>query len=159
MALIDETARIVVAGDGPDKGRAVARTAKMGLNGRVVFTGWVAHHHLSDLYRQARAVVVPSRWQEPFGLAGLEALDQARPVAAYDVGGVGEWLEDGRTGLTVPAGNTLALAAAVNVLLRQPGDAAEMGRTGRELVRTRFDRRSLMNRLVDLYRNVVNGDS
>ncbi len=159
MTLIDEKARIVIAGDGPDKDRGVVRATDMKQNGRITFAGWVAHHELSRYYRQARVVVVPSRWQEPFGMVGLEALDQARPVVAYDVGGVGEWLEDGRTGLTVPVGNTLALAAAINVFLRQSDDAAQMGRAGRELVRTHFDRNILMNRLTDLYQNVVNDGS
>jgi len=53
--------------------------------------GWVPHHLMSALYRRAAAVVMPSRWQEPFGIVGLEARSMGAPVAAWDSGGVSEW--------------------------------------------------------------------
>lgn len=53
--------------------------------------GWVPHERLSGLYRAARAVLMPSRWQEPFGIVGLEALTLGTPVVAWDSGGVREW--------------------------------------------------------------------
>ena len=56
--------------------------------------GWVPHARLSAVYRRARALLLPSRWQEPFGIAGLEALSMGVPVVAWDSGGVREWLGD-----------------------------------------------------------------
>jgi glycosyltransferase involved in cell wall biosynthesis len=56
--------------------------------------GWVPHGRLSAVYRRARALLVPSRWQEPFGIAGVEALTMGVPVVAWDSGGVREWLGD-----------------------------------------------------------------
>jgi glycosyltransferase involved in cell wall biosynthesis len=56
--------------------------------------GWVPHARLGAVYRRARALLLPSRWQEPFGIAGLEALTLGVPVAAWDSGGVREWLGD-----------------------------------------------------------------
>ena len=53
--------------------------------------GWVSRPELSRLYRRAAAVLFPSRWQEPFGIVGLEALTMGTPVAAWESGGVSEW--------------------------------------------------------------------
>ena len=54
-------------------------------------TGWVSHETLSSWYACASVVVMPSRWQEPFGIVGLEALSLGTPVAAWESGGVAEW--------------------------------------------------------------------
>jgi glycosyltransferase involved in cell wall biosynthesis len=53
--------------------------------------GWVDHARLSSVLRSARALIMPSRWQEPFGIAGLEALAMGVPVVAWSSGGVPEW--------------------------------------------------------------------
>src|SRR5262249_35838094 len=53
--------------------------------------GWVDRDRLSGLYRRARAVVLAPRWQEPFGIVGLEALAFGVPVVAWDSGGLREW--------------------------------------------------------------------
>jgi glycosyltransferase involved in cell wall biosynthesis len=60
-------------------------------------------------------VAVPSLWGEPFGLAGIEAFARGRPVAAYDSGAIGEWL-DPAAGTLVARGDEAALAMAVERL-------------------------------------------
>jgi glycosyltransferase involved in cell wall biosynthesis len=77
---------LVFAGTGPLR-EALER------DGHAVL-GWVPHERMAAVYRRARALVLPSRWQEPFGLAGLEALTLGVPVAAWDSGGIREWLGD-----------------------------------------------------------------
>lgn len=53
---------------------------------------------LGALYRAATVVAVPSRWPEPCGMVGLQAMHHARPVVDFDVGGIRDWLDDGRNG-------------------------------------------------------------
>ena len=60
-------------------------------NENVEVLGWLDRRRLSAAYRRAAVVVMPSRWQEPFGIVGLEALTLGTPVAAWDSGGVREW--------------------------------------------------------------------
>ncbi|HET6897448.1 MAG TPA: glycosyltransferase family 4 protein, partial [Vicinamibacteria bacterium] len=76
---------LVVAGTGPLREEVVAAGAEV--------LGWVPHPHLPRLLRRARALLMPSRWQEPFGIAGLEALSFGVPVVAWDSGGLREWHE------------------------------------------------------------------
>jgi glycosyltransferase involved in cell wall biosynthesis len=56
--------------------------------------GWQNRAALAELYGRARVIIMPSRWQEPFGIVGLEALSLETPVAAWTSGGVGEWHPD-----------------------------------------------------------------
>ena len=76
---------LVVAGTGPMRGELAARAERLGPGLEVV--GWVERDRLSGLYRRARALLLPSRWQEPFGLVGLEALSFGVPVVAWESGG------------------------------------------------------------------------
>ena len=154
MVMVDKDICLVAAGNGPLLDPARERAVEAGLAGRVEFMGWVSHRELAPLYRRARMVVLPSRWQEPFGITGLEAQAMARPVAAFDVGGVRDWLEDGRTGILAPVGNVEALAGAIDLLWRDEDLATKMGGEGRRLSSARFDREELMTKLTTLYREV-----
>ena len=103
--------------------------------------GWLDHERLSAVYKRARAVVMPSRWQEPFGIAGLEALTMGAPVVAWDSGGVSEWHPG--EGL-VPWGDVAALALA----LREAAGRRAAAPPG-------FERSALMDRLTDVYEKVL----
>ncbi len=105
--------------------------------------GWLDRARLSRTYRRARAVLLPSRWQEPFGIVGIESLSMGVPVVAYDAGGIREWHPGPSDGL-VPWGDVAALAQA---LVR-----AVMQRAG---PRAGFERDPLMRRLVASYQAVL----
>jgi glycosyltransferase involved in cell wall biosynthesis len=74
---------LVAAGAGPLRPELARAGAEV--------TGWVDRPRLAALFARAGALVLPSRWQEPFGIVGLEALSCGVPVAAWDTGGVAEW--------------------------------------------------------------------
>ena len=93
----------VVAGTGPLRREVEAEGVEV--------LGWLDRRRLSSAYRRAAVVVMPSRWQEPFGLVGLEALTLGTPVAAWDGGGVREWHPGGE--LLAPWGDVDELAGAI----------------------------------------------
>jgi glycosyltransferase involved in cell wall biosynthesis len=72
---------------------------------------------------------------EGFGLVYLEAAAHGLPVVAHDVGGVGEAVRDGQTGLLVPPGRPAQLAAAFEKLIHDPALRKKMGAAGREWAR------------------------
>ncbi len=112
--------------------------ADLGLAHNVSFVGWLDNEGLNSLYQWAKIVAVPSRWAEPFGMVGIEAMQRGRPVVAFDVGGIPDWLTDGETGLLVRELDPACLAAAIETLLNDAPRAADMGRNAREHVARRF---------------------
>ena len=135
-----------IVGTGNDEAYLKQLAAPFGAS--VVFHGFSPNP--DDAFCGARAVVLPWRWQEPFGLVGPEALAHGVPLVGFDVGAIREYLIDGETGLLVPPGDTLALANAIDALLTDPAKAAAMGARGRELVSARFTSSALLRGWRDL---------
>ncbi len=127
---------LVVAGAGPLRGeleRMAAECPGYGLE----LVGWVGREALGRLYRRARALLFPPRWQEPFGIVGIEALSFGVPVVAWDSGAVAEWHPG--PGL-VKWGDVAALAAALREAVNR-----------RVQLPPRFDRDEAVGRLLLLY--------
>ena len=115
--------RVTFAGDGPERKRWERLASK--VTGRadgieIEFRGWLRREEMEDLYRECDLLVFPSVWPEPFGLAGPEAGLHGIPVAAFNVGGVPEWLIDGVNGYLAPGDPPTArgLARAIIKCLR-----------------------------------------
>ena len=117
--LMTPGARLMIAGEGPERSRLEARTAELGLGERVTFLGQVADP--SSLYRQARVMAVPSR-TEAFGMAVVEALAHGLPVVATACEGPMEILDNGTFGQVVPKGDTQAMTDALERALEDPHD-------------------------------------
>jgi glycosyltransferase involved in cell wall biosynthesis len=135
------TGRIVltIAGDGPDM--AACRAVAEGMASRlpdtsVVFLGWVSHEQCEAVLDESDVLVLPSLLPEPLGLSGLEALRRGVPVAAFAVGGIPEWLEDGKTGALAPgtpptsAGLASAIVRCLTTAAIQEGARATARRVG-----------------------------
>lgn len=119
--------RAEIAGDGPEATRLRALIAHFGLESRVRLCGWTAPDVVPTWLGSAAMLVVPSRWQEPFGLVALQAMQCGIPVIASRVGGLPEIVAEGVSGLLVEPDDPPALAAAIDRLLR---DADARGRMG-----------------------------
>ena len=129
-----------IVGTGNDEAYLKELAAPLGTS--VVFHGYAPDPDAA--FHGVRSVVLPWRWQEPFGLVGPEALAHGVPLVGFDVGAVREYLADGETGLLVPPGDTDALAAAIDRILSDPAKAVAMGTRGRELVSARFTDAALL---------------
>jgi glycosyltransferase involved in cell wall biosynthesis len=133
MTLLPE-ARLTLTGDGPSRPALEALARELGVASRVTFTGWVPYDRLGEIYGRSRVVAVPSLYPEAFGNTGTEALGYGRPVVAYDVGGIPEWLSDGEVGWLARAGDHVDLAAKLQRFIEDPLEAAVMGAVGRRRV-------------------------
>lgn len=119
--------QLQVVGEGRQRARFEAQSRRLGLHEAVHFVGQVAPAQLARFYQAAAWVIVPSRVPETFGMVGLEAMRQGRPVLAADVGGVRTWLSHGQTGYLFPAGDASALASQLLEALARPQITAQMG--------------------------------
>ena len=101
---------------------------------KVIRAGWKSGEDLLQLYRKSFALIMPSLWPEPFGLVGIEALSQATPVIAFDVGGLGEWLRATGGAELIPRGDWQKMGLAVRRLFEDAGTRKMMGEQGRAYV-------------------------
>lgn len=133
LALLPAEVTLTVVGDGPARAELEARAARA-APGRVRLLGYVDPERLGAVYDEARVVVVPSRWPEPFGMIGIEAMRRGRAVVGAAHGGIPEWLEERVGGRLFAPGDVASLADAVAGALAD----RELGHRARAFVRERF---------------------
>jgi glycosyltransferase involved in cell wall biosynthesis len=143
----------VIVGDGPLKNSLKASLEKMNLTSNFVFLGNVHESVLPALYNCADVFVLPSI-QEGQGIALLEAQATAKPVVAFDVGGVREAVLNNETGFLMKPDSHL-LAEAVMKLLASHSLREKMGSKGREFVSSRFSWDVCAQRMLQVYREAM----
>lgn len=149
--------RLMLVGDGPIAGEL--KRAAEGLR-NVEFAGWLPNAELRHRMRSALAVCVPSVETAEGDAEGLpnvvlEAMAAAAPVVATHHAGIGEAVEDERTGLLVESGDVTALAAALRRLVDDPVRARAMGAEGRRVALDKFDALTQSRRLEAILRDVM----
>lgn len=107
---------VKIVGDGDDRPRLEAESARLGLGEAVEFAGFVPESTKVDILRRCWFATMPSV-KEGWGLTVLEANACGTPVIASNVLGLREAVRDGETGLLYPYGDRAALASAMTRLL------------------------------------------
>lgn len=147
LSLLPDRVRLVVAGDGTLRQEYERMSSDMSLADRVEFLGWVDQEEMERCYRRCALVVIPSICPESFGKAGAEALTHGRPVVAFAVGGIPDWLDNGVTGLLARPANSIDLAAKLRELLEDTARQQAMGRAGIRSVAERYTARRHLSTL------------
>lgn len=121
----------------------------------VTFVGQLPRHQLASFYGGARMSVVPSVWEEAFGLVAAESMAHGVPVIASNIGALPEIVDHGRTGLLFEPGNDELLAAQIAALWDAPEEGKEMGVRGREKVLREYARDVYYSRILGVYRDAT----
>ncbi len=145
---------LCIVGDGPRRAELERLCAALGIEGRTLFTGYVAESLALELMRAADVVVNPS-YTEGLPTSVLEAALLERAIVATDVGGTSEIVADGHSALLTFAGDIDGLGAALGKLLEDPGLRLRLGRAAREDVGRRFDRRASAERFTQIARQLT----
>ncbi len=128
---------LTIAGDGTQLDFLVEQARKHKVLKATAFIGRVDHQGLLRLLHRADAAVLPSHY-EPFGIVALEAAATGTPLVTSDVGGLGEAVIDGHTGVSCPPRDVAALAAAVRTVLDGPAAAQQRAVAARERLTSDF---------------------
>ncbi|MEM8730029.1 MAG: glycosyltransferase family 4 protein [Pseudomonadota bacterium] len=139
---------LTLVGDGDDRAALEALARPMG--DAVRFLGFQSQSGVAQALSRADALVLPS-FAEGLPVVLMEALAAEKPVICTQVGGVSELVEDGASGLIVPAGNAPSLAAAMARVADDPDLRAAMGARGRAMVEREFASRTEAARLATLF--------
>jgi len=118
------------------------------LNGTTPL-GWLDSDPLRTALARSRALLFPSRWQEPFGILGIEALAMGTPVIAMTSGGMGDWTSHGT--IEVQPADVAGMAQAIERLQADPQAAEDLGHAGWTMVKERYAAPRLMEQLWSVY--------
>jgi len=163
IALVgDRELSLEIIGDGPARASLRARAEALGVADRVTFRGKVTSDELQASYARAAVFVLPSVVDargdtEGLGVVLLEAMNYGTPVIASRIGGIPDIVEDGVSGLLVPAGDPAALAGALRRLIEDPALARRLGEAGRQRVRERFNWDAIVQRWKEVYSAATSG--
>jgi N-acetyl-alpha-D-glucosaminyl L-malate synthase BshA len=146
-------ARLLMAGDGPDRGPAEHLARSLKVDQHVVFLG--KQNHVERLIPLAHVLLMPSE-MESFGLAALEAMACGVVPVATRVGGVPELITDGEDGYLEAVGDIQAQAARVVALLSDDALHWRMAKAGRWNAGERFCTDRIIPQYERYYVDVVN---
>jgi len=139
---------LAIAGRGGEEENLRRLASELGIAERVHLLG--LRDDIPTLLAAGDVFVQPSR-SEGLPLAVLEAMAQQIPIVATDVGGVGEVVEDGKTGYLVPSADPAALAVAVSRILDSPDRGAALAAAADARVREEFSAERMLSRYRELY--------
>jgi alpha-maltose-1-phosphate synthase len=153
---LDPSAQLVLCAGQADTAELAAEVAGLAAQLRDTRSGVVWIEKMLDkeevvqILSHATAFVCPSTY-EPLGIVNLEAMACGTAVVASRVGGIPEVVEDGETGLLVPASDPPALARALNALISDPARAKAMGERGRHRAAAEFSWGAIAAQTAQLY--------
>jgi N-acetyl-alpha-D-glucosaminyl L-malate synthase BshA len=149
-------AKLVMMGDGPDRGAAEHLVRKKRLSKDVFFVG--KQDHVQDMLGLGDVFLLPSDI-ESFGLAALEAMACEMPVVASDVGGLPEVVTSGVDGYLIPARDVAAGAKCVLDILMRPDRGRAMGALARKNARSKYCANDVIPQYEAYYERVLNSVS
>ncbi|MDQ2638614.1 MAG: glycosyltransferase family 4 protein, partial [Actinomycetota bacterium] len=114
------------------------------------FVGHLNHADLVDLLHTADAAVLPSHY-EPFGIVALEAAATGTPLVTSNVGGLGEAVINGETGMSYAPRDIAGLATAVRTVLEDPQAAQKMAVAARERLTSDFAWNTVADETAQVY--------
>lgn len=152
-------ARCAIVGSGPMEAEWRALANALGVAERIVFNGDAPDADLPIYYRAADVYVLPaSARAEAFGVAMIEAMAAGLPCVTTEVGSGTSWVvQDGVTGSVVAPNDPAALAGAIGALLADPDRRRQMGPASIARARTEFDERIMIDRILNVYYELVDG--
>lgn len=142
--------RLVIMGAGELEETVVAASEE---NERIEYVGYV--EDIGEWYRKAAILVVPSVWEEPFGLVGIEGFTHGTAVIASDTGGIPEWCIHDQTGLLFQPGVTKDLIWKIKDCINNPIATEKRVANAYQLLRANFMPELHVKRMVSLYERLI----
>ncbi len=150
----DSTVHLLLVGEGPEQRALEQQAVRLGVADAVTFAGYVPQDRMAPFYRAADVFALASEFDNSPNVV-LEAMACGVPVVATDVGGVAEYVVVDRGGSLVPHADAAAMARTLGQWLGD-GDRRRAAATfNRRLVLDRFSWRKSAERLLEVYREVL----
>ena len=143
---------IMIVGEGPLKDRLKARSERLRVQDQLIFTGF-----RSDIREilAAMDIFVLSSLLEGFPMIILEAMAMGKPIVATEISGVTEQIKHRESGILVPAGDSFALAKAINQLSHDRSFSEYLGLNAMHRVRDRFTTEGMITETENVYHSII----
>ena len=148
--LSEPSRKLYIVGEGPEEKKMQDFCVLHGLK-NVYFTGFLDEAGQKEIWEKTAFVIVPSIWEEPFGLVLLEAWSKGRAIISHRIGALTELVEHGKTGILCEADQPETLAAAIQHYFQYPLEAVEAGRAGYDCVLDKFSKNKWMENIRQVY--------
>ena len=141
---------LTIAGEGTQQDWLVEQARKHRVLKATRFVGRLDHDELLAVLHRADAAVLPSHY-EPFGLVALEAAAAGTPLVTSNIGGLGEAVINGETGMSCPPRDVTRLAKAVIAVLDDPAAAQRRAKAARQRLTSDFDWQTVADETAQVY--------
>jgi glycosyltransferase involved in cell wall biosynthesis len=111
------SAKLHLVGEGSYQDELKNLARDLHVEKAVIFHGFINNQQRDKHYSECNVLILPSTWPETFGKVGIEAMSVGRPVIATDVGGIRDWLINGRNGFLVQPGCPEQIANKIIAIL------------------------------------------
>lgn len=145
---VDESIKILVAGDGPFK-------SEVQNSSKVKYEGQLANNELIKKLHDSVALIFPSIWYEGMPMLIVEAFACGKPVIASNLGSMAELIQDGKTGLLFELGNAADLAEKINWAYLHKEEMKQMGINAREEYEQKYTAERNYNLLMKIYNEAI----
>lgn len=150
--------KLKIAGEpSPKEQKYFNQKIKPYFNSDIQYLGLVLHKNIFDFLGNARALLFPIQWEEPFGLVMIEAMATGTPVVAFGRGSVPEIVKDGETGFVIKPGDVDAMAEAVRKIQKMPNsEYSKMRQNCRQHVKDNFSIEKMISGYEKVYQKILN---
>ena len=148
--------RLVIVGEGKDRGLLEELTRQLGLQENVIFMGTQSQDRVSELLRESRLFILPSI-EEGQGVVLVEALASGTPCIGSRIGGIPDVITPD-VGRLVTAGDVHGLSAAIEPYLIDNDLWETASSNARVRAETHYDWHSLAKRMIEIYQMVISGE-
>jgi colanic acid/amylovoran biosynthesis glycosyltransferase len=151
-----------IIGDGPLKTETEKLINSLNMNNNIKLLGWKQQEEIIEIMREADILLAPSVTsingdQEGIPVVIMEAMAMGLPVVSTLHSGIPELVQDGISGFLVPERDVNGLAEKLKYLIEHQEIWPDMGKAGRRYVEENYDIHKLNDRLVRLYRQLLDG--
>ncbi|MDX6767744.1 MAG: glycosyltransferase family 4 protein [Candidatus Methylacidiphilales bacterium] len=152
--LATDKVRLRIVGEGPELTGLVNKVREERIRG-VIFEGFKKPADIQEIWQQSLFSVVPSIWEEPFGMTVLESWARGRAVLASHIGALPELIQHGETGWLARAGDPEVWASVLDHILSNPEEAATMGFMGRKGLEEKFNEACWLRQMDSIYKDIL----
>jgi glycosyltransferase involved in cell wall biosynthesis len=151
-------AKLFVAGELVDpayKDRVVRIAQEGGIVDSVRMLGRVGKEELESLFERAEVVAVAEQWENMSPVVLVEAMARGKGIVAGNVGGIPEFIKEGKTGLLAEYSNPYSFADRIRWAFRHPDDMKKMGRAAVAAINDICDEKVILNEYDELYNGLA----